>query len=82
MLALAIFALVGAKQVFYALHVWLFPSENQWFFYWELSLMSAMMKAPYLFGGIAVVLATTGGLLAFFLYSGALKGVQRLGAIS
>ena len=81
-LGLAIFTLVGAKQVFYTLHVWLFPPENQWFFYWELSLMSAMMKAPYLFGGIAVVLATAGGLLAFLLYSGALKGVQRLGAIS
>lgn len=80
-LGLAIFTVVGAKQVFYTLHVWLFPPENQWFFYWELSLMSAMMKAPYLFGGIALVLATAGGLLAFFLYCGALKGVQRLGAI-
>lgn len=78
---LAIFTVVGAKQVFYTLHVWLFPPENQWFFYWELSLMSAMMKAPYLFGGIALVLATAGGLLAFFLYCGALRGVQRLGAI-
>lgn len=76
------FAVVGAKQIFYALHVWLFPPENQWFFYWELSLMSAMMKAPYLFGGIAAVLALVSGVLAFFLYSGALKGVQRLGARS
>jgi hypothetical protein len=82
MLVLVTFAVVGAKQIFYTLHVWLFPPENQWFFYWELSLMSAMMKAPYLFGGIAAVLATAGGLLAFFLYSGALKGVQRLGARS
>lgn len=82
MLVLVTFAVVGAKQIFYTLHVWLFPPENQWFFYWELSLMSAMMKAPYLFGGIAAVLATAGGLLAFVLYSGALMGVQRLGARS
>lgn len=46
----------GPTAVFYQLHEWLFPPENPWFFYWEESLMSALMKAPVLFGGIAVML--------------------------
>ncbi|MCC1498099.1 DUF1461 domain-containing protein [Alcanivorax sp. 1008] len=46
--------LAGPKAVFYQLHVWLFPPENPWFFYWEESLMSTLMKAPSLFGAIAV----------------------------
>ena len=49
--------LAGPTAVFYRLHEWLFPPENPWFFYWEESLMSALMKAPVLFGAIAVVLA-------------------------
>ena len=65
--ALALVALVlvaaGPKAVFYQLHVWLFPPENPWFFYWEESLMSTLMKAPYLFGGIAVQI----GVLALLL---------------
>lgn len=44
----------GPTQVFYQLHEWIFPPDNPWFFYWEESHMSAMMKAPYLFGAIAV----------------------------
>ena len=50
----ALLLLAGPKVVFYQLHVWLFPPENPWFFYWEESLMSTLMKAPFLFGGIAV----------------------------
>jgi len=46
--------LAGPVKVFYALHVWLFPEEHQWFFYYEESLMSTMMLAPDLFGWIAV----------------------------
>ncbi|KAF0810475.1 hypothetical protein A167_00755 [Alcanivorax sp. S71-1-4] len=53
----------GPKAVFYQFHIWLFPPENPWFFYWEESLMSTLMKAPYLFGGIAVVLAVAAVLM-------------------
>ena len=28
-------AIVGPTQIFYQFHVWLFPAENQWFFYWQ-----------------------------------------------
>lgn len=46
---------LGPTRVFYALHVMIFPAGHKWFFYYEESLMSMMMHAPVLFGGIAVV---------------------------
>jgi hypothetical protein len=52
-LALGIVAF-GAKQVFYAAHTLIFPPEHQWFFYYEESLMTMLMKAPDLFAAIAV----------------------------
>ncbi len=45
---------LGPVDVFYALHVWLFPEGHQWFFYYQDSLMSTMMFAPQLFGWIAL----------------------------
>jgi hypothetical protein len=33
-----------------------FPEGHQWFFYYQDSLMSTLMKAPYLFGYIALAL--------------------------
>ena len=47
---------IGATKVFYAAHTWIFPSEHQWFFYYEQSLMTTLMKAPDLFGLIAIEL--------------------------
>ena len=47
---------IGPVQVFYALHEWVFPSGHQWFFYYQESLMTLMMKAPDLFGYIAIAL--------------------------
>jgi hypothetical protein len=64
--------LVGPKDVFYQLHIWVFPEDHQWFFYYQDSLMSTMMKAPDLFGGIAVTLVA-GGLVIFLLYIAFLK---------
>ncbi len=55
---------IGPEKVFYQFHVWVFPDEHQWFFYYQESLMSTMMKAPDLFGGIAVSI-TALGLLIF-----------------
>jgi len=42
----------GFETVFYQLHRWVFPEEHQWFFYYEESLMTTMMKAPELFSYI------------------------------
>ena len=51
-LALGVIA-VGAKQVFYTAHTLIFPAGHQWFFYYEESLMTMLMKAPDLFAAIA-----------------------------
>jgi len=50
----AVFAL-GPEAVFYWLHEQVFPPDHQWFFYYQESLMSMMMRAPDLFAAIAVV---------------------------
>lgn len=47
----------GPSQVFNQLHIWVFPAENQWFFYYQESLMSTMMLAPQLFAWIGGTLA-------------------------
>lgn len=47
---------IGTKTVFYQLHIWIFPDNHQWFFYYQESLMSTMMKAPDLFAWIAASL--------------------------
>ncbi|MCK0152440.1 DUF1461 domain-containing protein [Alcanivorax sp. S6407] len=54
---LAWLGIAGPTEVFYQFHLWLFPADHQWFFYWQDSLMSTLMKAPVLFGGIAAVIA-------------------------
>jgi len=54
LLLLLLFA-VGPTKVFYALHVWIFPAGHKWFFYYQESLMSTMMRAPLLFGYIAAL---------------------------
>ncbi|AHK15809.1 DUF1461 domain-containing protein [Thalassolituus oleivorans] len=55
--------MAGPTAVFYQLHVWIFPDNHQWFFYYQESLMSTMMKAPILFGGIAATLVGLGLLI-------------------
>lgn len=47
---------LGAKTVFYQLHVWVFPPQHPWFFYYQDSLMSTLMKAPDLFAYIGATL--------------------------
>ena len=53
---IAIILLIGPHKVFYQFHVWVFPVEHKWFFFYEESLMSSMMKAPDLFAYIAILL--------------------------
>jgi len=47
--------LIGPKTFFYYLHKWIF-AENQWFFYYQESLMTTLMKAPYIFGYITIAI--------------------------
>lgn len=58
--------IVGPQKIFYQMHIWIFPKGHQWFFYYQESLMSTLMKAPDLFGGIAAAIAV-GGLILFAL---------------
>jgi uncharacterized membrane protein len=44
---------IGPTKIFYLGHELIFPNNHQWFFYYEDSLMSTMMKAPVLFGPVA-----------------------------
>lgn len=59
-LIMSLFLTVGAKEIFYQLHILIFPADHQWFFYYQDSLMSTLMKAPDLFAGIAVQIAVLG----------------------
>lgn len=66
----------GAENVFNTLHVWVFPKEHQWFFYYQESLMSTMMLAPLLFAWIGaawVVISIVMYVLLSFLVS---KGIS------
>lgn len=47
---------LGAKEVFYWLHVKIFPADHKWFFYYQDSLMTTLMKAPDIFAFITVLL--------------------------
>lgn len=62
--SVAIF-LYGAQNLFYALHVAVFPENHQWFFYYQESLMTTLMKAPDIFAVIAALLV--GMALVYFI---------------
>lgn len=65
---------IGPKRAFRLFHDAVFPPENPWFFYYQDSLMTTMMKAPDLFGAIAVTLLV----LALGLYAIILLAAGRL----
>jgi hypothetical protein len=54
------FLIWGAKAIFYQMHILVFPDDHQWFFYYQDSLMSTLMKAPDLFAGIAIQIVLVG----------------------
>ncbi|HHH44791.1 MAG TPA: DUF1461 domain-containing protein [Gammaproteobacteria bacterium] len=60
-LALLLIAVIvsvsGAEKLFYRWHTLVFPEGHQWFFYYEESLMTMLMKAPDLFAWLAALLA-------------------------
>lgn len=49
-----IIALLGPTRLFYAWHEWLFPPDRPWFFYYQESLLTTLLKAPDLFGAIGI----------------------------
>jgi len=49
----------GAEKLFYQWHTLVFPAGHQWFFYYQDSLMTTLMKAPTIFAYIAVLLLGT-----------------------
>ena len=59
--------IIGPRVVFYQAHALIFPPENPWFFYYQDSLMSTLMKAPYLFGGIAIQIVVVALLIGVIL---------------
>jgi len=65
---------VSKSGWFDRLHEWVFPPGHQWFFYYQESLMTTLMKAPDLFGPIAVAL----GLLTVVFYALLLVGLRVL----
>ena len=73
---LAWLAIAGPEAVFYQFHRWLFPPHHEWFFYWQDSLMTTLMKAPDLFGAIAAVLVGCTVILTPLLYWGGLRLVR------
>jgi hypothetical protein len=70
----AAFIVWGAKAIFYQMHIWVFPDDHQWFFYYQDSLMSTLMKAPDLFAGITIQIV----LLALIFYTVILLLMKRL----
>lgn len=51
--------LLGPVEVFYGLHTRVFPAGHPWFFYYQDSLMTTLLKAPVIFGYIALVLSAS-----------------------
>jgi uncharacterized membrane protein len=64
----------GPETVFNQLHIWIFPKDHEWFFYYQDSLMSTMMLAPLLFAWIAGAL----GLLSCLMFAGIVLLARKL----
>ncbi len=64
--------IIGPVKVFYSFHEWIFPQNHQWFFYYQESLMTILMKAPDLFGAIAILITV----LALIIFVGMNLGLH------
>lgn len=74
LITVCLFLAIGAKAIFYKLHVWIFPQDHQWFFYYQDSLMSTLMKAPDLFAGIAIQIL----IFALIIFAAVLVGIKKV----
>ncbi|NQZ22723.1 MAG: DUF1461 domain-containing protein [Colwellia sp.] len=68
LLLLLLLMLFGFTELFYYLHTVVFPDNHQWFFYYQESLMSSLMKAPDLFAGISVTLTVIALIIYLIFY--------------
>jgi len=75
--AAALVLALGPTDVFYWLHERVFPPDHQWFFYYQESLMSMMMRAPDLFGAIAVIWVALSVVIAAALFWSIDRGLRR-----
>jgi len=66
----------GPGRLFYLLHEWAFPGGEQWFFYYQDSLMTTLMQAPNLFGAIAVAWALLSMVLFILIYGACQRTVM------
>lgn len=73
---------VGPTALFYWLHEVMFPPDHPWFFYYEASLMSTMMRAPVLFGGIAALWLALALMVVAILYALAWRLQARAAVLS
>lgn len=62
------FSVWGFNDIFYYFHTLVFPENHQWFFYYQDSIMSSLMKAPDLFLVIGLSLSVLALLVFAFLY--------------
>jgi len=62
---IATFIIIGPRKLFQWFHTQLFPEGDQWFFYYQDSLMTTLMKAPDLFGFMGALL----GIVTLLLYT-------------
>ena len=79
LIGLALIALIGFEAVFYQLHEWVFPANNQWFFYYQESLMTTLMQAPNLFayiGGFLLISMLVVQLLTVFVLQRVLSSAR------
>lgn len=58
---------VGAHDVFKAMHEMVFPDDHQWFFYYQDSLMTTLMKAPDIFFAIGAAWAVLASVIYLLL---------------
>ncbi len=65
---------LGPTRLFYWLHTKIFPDGHQWFFYYEDSLMTTLMKAPDIFAFIAFFLLS----VLVTLWIGSVWGISKL----
>ncbi len=56
-LLMVIMVIIGPHEIFKAFHELVFPDDHQWFFYYQDSLMTTLMKAPDIFFAIAALWA-------------------------
>jgi hypothetical protein len=62
---IAILFIIGPRKSFHWIHTQIFPAGDQWFFYYQDSLMTTLMKAPDLFGFMGALL----GIVTLLLYT-------------